>query len=210
MPSKYLNVNSIHRIVRFGGFLLLMCTLFLSSVFAQKEASKAELEKDENGKFIHYEVVTGNHIQEDSLRLRALEFLKVKNVKGLNVNKDQVFGKGKFIISKTAFVLSHPSGEVVYDFEFGIKDNKYRFWLTNFKFIPYQRDRYANYVPSNSKGIPLETNIDKINSLEWNAYIDATADHAKAFASEFKQYLKQMPKAKSKVKVKPVISTKNW
>jgi hypothetical protein len=210
MPSKYYNVNSIHQIARFGGFLLLMCTLLLTKVVAQDDSSKVELSKDESGKYIYYEVVSAKQIQEDSLKFKVLEFLKRKNVKGLKINNDQMQGAGKFIISKTAFVLSHPSGEVLYKFEFGVKENKYRFWLTDFIFIPYQRDRYANYVPSNTKGIPLETNIDKINAAQWNAYLDSTAEQAKAFALEFKKYLTQKPKGEIKPKNKLRISTKNW
>ncbi|RZK84776.1 MAG: hypothetical protein EOO98_16520, partial [Pedobacter sp.] len=37
-------------------------------------------------------------------------------------------------------------------------------------FIPYQRDRYGNFVASTTVGIPLESNPGKLNAGEWAAY----------------------------------------
>jgi hypothetical protein len=216
MPSKNNNVNSIHQIARFGGFLILGIVLLTCSADAQQsmESSgqnndQSELSRDENGKYIYYEVVEGKVFNGDSLRMRVKAFLQLKKMVGYKADEVRVQAAGKFIISKTAFVLSHPSGEVLYDFEFGIKENKYRFWLTNFVFIPYQRDRYANYVPATVKGAPLEKNVDKINSTEWKSYVDTITQQAKSFAVEFKEFLVQ-PGIKIKPLKKPAISLKNW
>ena len=145
---------------------------------------------DERGKLIYYEVVTVK-TPADSLRMRALAFIKKqKELKYKKTSGDTGFvATGKLIINKTLLVMSHPSGEVLYNFEAEVKSGKYRFWLTDFEFIPYQRDRYGNFVASTTVGIPLENNPGKLNAGEWAAYKSQTAKYAKDFAVKFKNYM---------------------
>jgi hypothetical protein len=210
MHFKNTMIYKIHQIVRSGGFLLLVGTLFSLSLSAQNGTAKEELPKDENGKYIYYEVVAVNDLDQELLTSRIKQFLSLKKLEGLAQDKDQTTAFGKFIITKTAFVLNHPSGEVRYNFVYEIKDQKYRFWLTNFVFIPYVRDRYANFVPATTKGTALESTVDKINSKAWNEYLDITAVQAKSFAVELKEYLAAKPKVKVQKKDKKVISTREW
>lgn len=162
--------------------------------------------KDERGKYIYYELVEKSPIPADSLNYRALQFLKHKKLTLVKQGAAVLGGSGKMVINKTAFVLTHPSGEVVYNFAFEIKEGKYRFWLTDFVFIPYKRDRYSNFVPSTLKGIPLENNPGKLNAGEWASYVDAVGNHASIFADEFKNYLAATQQKKS-IKV---LQKGNW
>ncbi|WP_442590387.1 hypothetical protein ACSBL2_04050 [Pedobacter sp. AW31-3R] len=210
MRFKLNNSYSIRQINRSGGFLFLMTTIFCLSSFAQKTTGTEDLPLDERGKYIRYEVVEKKDIPTDSLRYRAAAFLKVKKLSGITAGNEPLTAGGKFLISKTAFVLTRPSGEVSYHFAFEIKEGKYRFWLTDFEFTPYKRDRYANYVPSTGKKIPLETVPDKWNKAEWESYVTATAKQSAAFADDFKEYLAAEKKIVAQPKAKTSVSTKNW
>lgn len=209
MPSKFYNVNSTHQGIRLGGFLLLFIIVANLSSFAQIKGDE-DMARDERGKYIYYEVVNGTSAAADTLRARALEFLKLKKVSHVKSANEQITASGKFLISKTAFVLTHPSGEVLYNFYFEIKGDKYRFWLTDFSFIPYKRDRYANFVPATTKSLPLETEPGKLNAGEWKSYISVTNKQATAFAADFKEFLSSARKSKVQPKAKPAISTKSW
>jgi hypothetical protein len=169
--------------------------LFSSSLcLAQRE----ELLTDEKGKFIHYELIEANGALKETLKQRANSFLKkvAKDVKLKFNHGDTTFvAQGKLIIHKTLLVMSHPSGEILYRLEIDIRDEKFRFWLTDFTFVAYQRDRYGNFVPSSTKGIPLENNPGKLNASQWKEYQLQTATYAGQFADELKQFMagKEIP-----------------
>jgi hypothetical protein len=210
MHSKFTHLYIIRQAFRSGGFLLLVLTTYCMPVFAQEATAQEDMPLDERGRYIYYEVVEGKQVPADSLRARAIAFLNIKKLSPVSLTKDGLTAAGKFLISKTAFVLTRPSGEVQYQFAFEIKEDKYRFWLTDFVFIPYKRDRYANYVPANVKGTPLEASPGKLNAGEWASYLSAASQQAGSFAAAFKASLSQSVKIKTEPKVKKAISTRNW
>ncbi|MDQ7950046.1 MAG: hypothetical protein REI78_14645 [Pedobacter sp.] len=167
--------------------ILVFC--LLSSTVLSKAQQDTVLPIDEQGKLIYYELVHTDQVSKDSLKNRAVRFLNKKDT-GLKLKS--VLGdtateaSGKFVISKTLLVMSHPSGEVLYQFHVEYKEGKYRFWMTNFLFIPYQRDRYGNFVAASSVGMPLENMPGKLNASQWKEYqVQATAS-AKQMAQKFK------------------------
>lgn len=209
MLSKFNRSNQIHQTAKSGGFLFLLFFTISSAAFAQAAKSNEEMPRDERGKYIHYEVIEKN-LAADSLKERALGFLALKKLKLTEANNEEIHAAGKFIVSKTALMLGHPSGELLYSFTFEVKAGKYRFWLTDFLFIPYKRDRYGNFVASTPKGTPLENSPGKLNAGEWASYIDAADKQSTALAAEFKDYLAAVQKIKTPGTKKKVISTKSW
>jgi len=188
-----------------GLFFFVSCFVIVN---AQTEQS---LPVDEQGKFIYYEVVNST-AAKDLLKQRAINYAKKQN-KDLKFKAIQgdtaLLATGKLVINKTLLVMSHPSGEVLYKFQTEIKEGKYRFWLTDFSFIPYQRDRYGNFVPSTSIGIPLEKDPGKLNAGEWKVYKAQTVKYAKDFAVKFKNFMA----SKTPVTVLPVekkVVKKEW
>jgi len=209
MLSKLNLSNQIHQTSRSGGFLF----LFLLSSFsclAQATKTDSELPKDDRGKYIYYEIVDKSPVPADSLKQRALAFFKLKKLTSIVQKKDGLQADGKMIINKTAFVLTHPAGEVLYHFTFEIKEGKYRYWLTDFLFLPYKRDRYGNFVATTVKGTPLESDPGKLNAGEWNANIEAANKQAAAFSAAFKTYLSAVQKNRNTPEAKKTISTKSW
>ena len=186
-------------------FLLLICT----TSFGQNKP----LSNDDRGKLIYYEVVVLKDVAKDSLAARAAAFFK-KNARSLKVKSAEtdslIQASGKMIINKTALVLSRPSGEVLYNFYAETRDGKYRFWLTDFNFIPYQRDRYGNFVPSTTVGIPLEKKPGKLNAAEWAGYIKAATNEANILAASFKDAMQNKAIVPPAVKTVPVSPAQKW
>lgn len=173
--------------------VFLFCFVGMSGVFGQelkgKEKEEQELPLDDRGKYIYYEVVSQKGKTAEELIAKAKAYFKSESGPKITLKvQDSLYtGKGKFILNKTAFVLTRPSGEVRYQLFLDFKDGKYRFWLTDFSFISYQRDRYGNFVPATTVGLPLEQKPGKLNATEWASYVKATAKEAGVFANNFKE-----------------------
>lgn len=168
---------------------LLVLLLGLSMRLSAQEI--AQLPKDETGKYTYYEVVSTT-VSQDTLNARIQSFIQkqkkelkpaaVASVKGLVAN-------GKLVIRKSMAMLSHPSGEIAYRLYFEANHGKYRFWVSDFEFFPYQKDRYGNFVPSTTVGIPLETETKKWNADQWEEYRLQTSKYATEFAARLKDHL---------------------
>lgn len=183
--------------------------LFGLNGFAQEKP----LPLDERGKLIYYEVVEMKDVPADSLIARANHFFDIhaKRIKLKSPAADTLLqAEGKMIINKTALVLTRPSGEVKYNFYVGIRDGKYRFWLTDFVFIPYQRDRYGNFVAATTVGTPLENKPGKLNAAEWKGYVNAAGKEAKLLADRFKLTMTGSVSGNAPAKAPERISTKKW
>lgn len=171
------------------------------------------MSNDDRGKLIYYEVVALKAVPSDSLNSRLAAFFK-KSDKSLKVKSSltdsTVQASGKMIIYKNALVLSRPSGEVLYNFYVETREGKYRFWLTDFGFIPYQRDRYSNFVPSTTVAVPLERKPGKLNATEWAGYVKATTREANAIAARFKEAMMNKVIAPPVPSPAPVGPGKKW
>ena len=188
--------------------LLVLLWSFSKVLWAQETA---QLPKDETGKYTYYEVVATS-IPQDTLKARLQSFIYrqkkelkpavLGDVKGLVAD-------GKFVIRKSVAMLSHPSGEIVYRLYFEVNDKKYRFWLSDFEFIPYQKDRYGNFVPSATVGTPLEKETKKWNAEQWEDYRLQTAKYAAEFSLRLKDHLAKKVVPPAVAPEKKVIS-KTW
>ena len=188
--------------------LLIFFVILAKFSFAQEATV---LPKDETGKFTYYEVVN-TKIKEDSLTFRLLDFLAVnrKEIKLKSTGTSKLtLASGKIVIQKSITVISHPSGEINYQFNFETGEGKYRFWLTDFEFIPYQKDRYGNFVPTTTIGIPLEREPKKSNAQQWEDYHLQAAKYAADFAKRLKDHLVHKTKLTLPSTEKKVIS-KTW
>lgn len=184
--------------------------LFIS-LFTDLSAQDKQFDKDEQGKFIYYKVVDSQTLGKAVLLERAKSFIALnKKSMKLELESDSsVLAHGKFVIDKTILVAGHPSGEVSYQFVFEVKEGKYRYWLTDFKYIPYQRDRYGNFVSTTHIGTPLEKQADKLNTGTWKDIQASTYGKAVKFGDALKKYLATDKKTPVAVK-KQTISTKKW
>ncbi|KQC00550.1 hypothetical protein AQF98_11770 [Pedobacter sp. Hv1] len=185
--------------------------LFAMGVVQVRAQEEALLPLDEKGKLIYYEVVALKDQPKDSLQLRVFNYFKGnKSLKSNSAIGDSLWvAEGKMVVDKTLLVMSHPSGEILYRFYVEVKDQKYRFWISDFNFIPYQRDRYGNFVPSTPIGTPLEKDPGKLNMSQWKEYQLLATTFAKAFAVSFKQYMANKAPITIPIPVQKVVR-KNW
>ncbi|TCD07119.1 DUF4468 domain-containing protein [Pedobacter frigidisoli] len=187
--------------------------LFLAVFSIKLSAQQKQFPKDDNGKFIYYKVVDSQVLSKKILLERAVSFIndvQKKNLKQETLTDTSITAKGKLVIDKTILVAGHPSGEVSYNFVFEARDGKYRFWLTDFEFIPYKRDRYGNFVASTNIGTPLEKTVSKLSIGEWKDIQSSAYLKAIKFGEELKKYVATEKVNKKTAKAPETISTKKW
>jgi Domain of unknown function (DUF4468) with TBP-like fold len=170
------------KILLFAGCLLL-CRM--------ANAQKSLLSLDEHNKYIYYQVVDIPGVSTDSLLKNGAYFVegaypKIK-LKELNVKNITV--KDKFSTYSTTAFVKHDNGQINYTLTIECKDSKYRYWLTDFTFTPFERDRYGDFVAKASINIPLETATNKIDKKELDGYLDQTGTFCKDIAVKLKQYM---------------------
>jgi len=205
-----LKAASIYR----GGFylysmkikiLVIVFILFVKVSFAQQEL----LSFDEHNKYIFYQVTELPGLPSDTLHDRGIYFLKtlfprIKFKPTTTLN--DVGGEGKFLTYSVFALIKHESGEVNYHVNIEFKDGKYRFWLTDFIFVPYERDRYGNFVPKLGILIPLENVSAKLEKKESNDILNEVGAFCKQFGERLKIYMLNAPK--NDEKGKKVVSDK--
>jgi hypothetical protein len=180
--------------------------LFAKMTIAQKEL----LSIDEHNKYIYYQVVDMPGTTADTLNRRGVYFLEkvVPKIK-LKETERTLSGAGKFITFSGVSILKHEDGEITYLTKVEFRDNKYRYWLTDFTFTPYQRDRYGNFVPRQGIAISLETALTKLSKKEVDSYLDQTGVFCKQLGDSLKQALIAQT-AQKKVEIIKKVVTDKW
>jgi hypothetical protein len=185
--------------------MLIGCLLFAKSVYSQKDS----LAYDEHGKYTYYTVVN-THIGNDTLYSRGVAFIKQSlKLTGTENTLLEATATGSFIVHNKASIAKHDDGRIDFVFNFGVKDKRYRYWLTSFVYTPYFRDRYGNYVPDKGITIPLEDAPKKLADAYFNDILNQVAAFSKQTGDRLKAYLftTALP---TKAVEKKVISTKAW
>ena len=173
--------------------------LFAKYTFAQQEL----LSFDEHNKYIFYKVIDLPGINEDSLHSRTERFLKTVSPKlklKAEPGKSGITCEGKLLTHGGLSLAKHENGEVAYQLNIEFKDQKYRFWLTDFVYTSYARDRYGNFVPQVGKEVPLEEAASKLEKKELNGCLNETGFFCKQFDERLKVYLINAPKKEETVK----------
>jgi len=190
---------------------ILAFVLFAGAVFAQKDS----LAFDENNKYIYYQVVQQPGLAADTLFNRALYFFKTAYPKAAlkldaaDKDKSTLTGSGSFLVSKKSLLTSHEDGSVTFTMRVDIKDGKYRYWLTDFVFNPYQRNRYNTYEAIPGIYIPLEKSEGKIEKKDLTAYLNGVLTSSRKTGEKLKEYMLKVSSLKKDIGVKK-ISTKDW
>lgn len=184
--------------------------LIFASVSLCAFAQQKQFTLDERGKYVYYEVVD-TKTSKDSLVLRAENFIKLNKKSFLKstLTDSSITSDGKMIVDKTILVASHPSGEVNYAFNFEARNGKYRYWITNMEYIPYNRDRYGNYVPTTNIATPLEKIPGKLSVGAWKDILESVYTKAEKLGENFKKALSTI-QVKTQTKKIESVSTRKW
>jgi hypothetical protein len=189
-------------------FLVLIGMLFARAVLAQKEL----LSFNEKNKYTYFEVIGQPWATIDTLKDRALYFLKAirSEVKIKQNDTGAITATGKFAVYSGFSISRHQSGEIQYNLNIIYKDQKYKYWLTDFVFTPYKLDRYGSYMPETGIEIPIETGLSKLEKKPYESYLDQTGAFCKNIGIKLKQYMLRISALPPKDARKKVISTKDW
>jgi len=187
--------------------LLLVAGLAISGMVS---AQKSLLSVDENNKYIYYQVVDLPGRTADSLHNNVVLFMKefYPKEKSLQITSSGASVKDKFLTYTS--LVKHENGEMAYALNIECKDGKYRYWITNFVFTPYEKNRYGMFVPVNGVTIPLEKASDKLAKKDVEGYFEQTEAFCKQLGDKLKKYMvegKTQPKVDKPVKK---IVTEKW
>ena len=167
---------------------ILCCLPFLAA-----NAQKSLLALDEHNKYIYYQVVDRSGVTADSLNSKAVAFVKENFPKiKSRIGTDTSIGiKDRFQTYSALSFARHESGQITYNLTIECKNFKYRFWLTDFVFTPFQRDRYGMFVPVNGRDVALENALTKLDKKELEGYLDQTGLYCEQLDEKLKLYMVQ-------------------
>lgn len=150
---------------------------------------QVKLALDEHNKYVYYQVVDIPGISADSLYKNGVYFAGEaypKN-KAAQVSNAGIVIKDKFLTYTS--IVKHENGEMRYTLNIEFKDSKYRYWITDLTFTPYQKDRYGVFVPQNGIDIPLEKASSKVDKKDLDGYIDQTNKFCAQLGEKLKKYM---------------------
>jgi len=176
-------------------------------------AQKSLLAIDEHNKYIYYQVVDQPGASADSLDKKALGFIKESVPKGsLKIDGDTgIILKDKLVAYSVLAFAKHESGEIKFTLTIECKNSKYRYWLTDFTFTPYEKNRYGVFVPANGIEIPLEKSSSHVDKKEQEGYLDQTGAFCKQLGDQLKAYMlinQPVTKKPAQQPVKKVVTDK--
>ncbi len=191
-------------------FLVLSALLIAKVSFCQRDL----LVLDEHDKYIYYQVVDMPKQAADTLHHKTVSFLEdnYPKIRILTNNLGKITCAGKLISYGGGIsILKHEKGEIDYTINIEFKDQKYRYWITDFFFKPYGRNRYGNFVPKQGIEIPLETGERRLDKKELDNYLDEAGEFCTRFGEDMKQYLiNNSISAPKKVLATKKIVTDKW
>lgn len=175
-------------------------------------AQKELITLDEHNKYIYYQIQEQPNVSADSLYVRSLKYLEKfypkKSFKSLGSASTQVLINDKMMAYTATSMAKHEAGEISYILTVEFKDAKFRYWLTDFIFKPYQKNRYSIYEPVPGVSYTLENMPAKIDKIEMNNYLDQLGKYCKQLGLDFKKYTTTPVKAEPKPKASKVVVPK--
>jgi hypothetical protein len=186
--------------------------LFLTCLIAARvaNAQKSLLSLDEHNKYIYYQVVDIPGTSADSLDKNARSFLKdfFPKIKPKHSDNGAIDIEDKFLTYTS--LVKHENGEMAYTLTIECKEGKYRYWLTDFIFTPYEKNRYGVFVPVNGIEIPIENASSKLTQKEVDGYFDQTGAFCKQFGEKLKKYMAEdhVAKKPDQQPVKKIVTDK--
>jgi len=169
---------------------------------------------DENNKFVYYQVVDQPASSTDSLQTRAIHFAKkafaASKLKFKDSDKGTIRATGGVLVAKKSSVAMHEDARIDYTMTIEVKDNKYRYWFTDFVIVPYARDRYANFVPVSGKNVALENGMSGLSKRDFDGYTAKLMANVKDIGNRLKTYMKTPVAPVKKEVKKTAIPATNW
>ena len=190
--------------------LLYVAILFL---FSQNVAAQIIYPKDENGKITYLGVVKIDSTTKDSLFNGITKWVKRNYSKYNTVVVDSVNytikTPGHFLVYINPGVLKEIHGEIFYDLNIEVKENRYRYVFTNFKFEYYKQDRADYKYKPTKKFKPLEDETFPGWGVAWQKHKANTDAHVKKMIGSLYYFL-TIKEAKEKELNTVIKKDDNW
>ncbi len=163
--------------------MLRITVLLVTSIFNYSLSQQRQFPINDIEKYTFTDVIEAYGLDKEKLLSNGEKFMH--QVKVLNSKKKHykiekenyvIINKGSFYVYRIGSVKKGISGAVEYDIVLEIKDGKYRYTITNFKYNEYQKNRYGKYEPINKKLVPLEMEVSSINKKAWENHQQVVYD----------------------------------
>lgn len=187
--------------------MILAVGLCCKAALAQKEL----VTLDEHNKYIFYQLTDAPGLKADSLYSKSLTGIKkskhYQKLKAETVAGASIKLKTKTMLYSSMTIAKHEAGELAYTLVAEFKDGKYRYWLTDFVFSPYERTRYGIYAKKPGAELPLEEAKTKYDTATFNNYLEQIAKLGNETGQEMTFYLTEPAK---KVTEPAKVDTRKW
>jgi hypothetical protein len=104
----------------------------------------------------------------------------------------------------------HEDAKITYNMIIEVKEGKYRYWLTDFVVIPYERDRYANFVPVSGKDTALEHGLRKLGQKTLDDYLAKILLNCRGISNKLRSYIVNPSSLPKEIKTRSVTNKKDW
>jgi len=155
-------------------FLLFILLIF---VYSPNIGQTALLPVDDNGKVEYFNSVETDSIDYHTLWDNAGEFLSTLSVTGqlkkevqANENLSELTHQFGFYLFVKPTLTKQIDGIMIADITIKINDSQYMYYINNFKFIKYARDRFGQFAPKSSKRYPLELYYPDNTKKTWKTH----------------------------------------
>ena len=103
-------------------------------------------------------------------------------------------------------------GEMGYTIKVEVKDGRYRYWLTDFVYRPYQRNRYGNAELMHGKDVALEKASEKLSKADFNTCLNQVLTGSKHIGDNLRAYMLKasLPEKRGEAEKVKRVSTKEW
>jgi len=184
-----------------------------------QQFGQIKFQKDQDGKIIFYEEVKADTVSRDTLWKNARIWIKsILNEKGDKITDEQylygtIEASTSFMVHTSSMISKIPHGKIYYDVSIDVKDQKYRYTFSNFRFQYYKQDRKdLKYYPVHNQFKALE--VEKFGGYQ-NAWNDHKYELKRRIESQIANLkrtiiLSYKPILLDTNASKPVIRSKDW
>lgn len=184
-----------------------------------QQFGQIKFQKDQDGKIIFYEVVAVDTVPRDTLWKNARIWMKsILNEKGDKITDEQylygtIEANTSFMVYVSSMISKIPHGKIYYDVSLDVKDKKYRYTFTNFRFQYYKQDR------KDLKYYPVHNQFKALEAEKFGGYQNAWDDHKYELKRRIDSQIANLkrtivlsykPSALDTSIAKPVIRSKDW
>ena len=169
-------------------------------------AFSQKLPVDEKGKITFTDVVKADSIKAGRLYANAKNWLTARGyeIEKADSTGGQIMAKYIFPVYDKGYVSKKLNGKISCDVVIDVKDNKYRYQLSNFEFAYFKEDRNYKFSPTGKKK-KLEEPLAKGWQPLWDQHKKTTENVVKTETTALKTGMLSIEKAPEEIAKKKTL-----